>query len=160
MSEKLEPVDGEVILQLVRENYPGYLESLDEPKHVSRLTDLANRSSETRSILAPAGITTQESASPVILSSSRQPPLPVIDPVLLANSGAATVDMNSRSKPSTPRPDAADSPSAQQRSPEVGRPLNVTDALSYLDAVKNQFQDKPDVYNQFLDIMKDFKSQV
>ncbi|KAF9226177.1 hypothetical protein BS17DRAFT_776836 [Gyrodon lividus] len=39
------------------------------------------------------------------------------------------------------------------------RPLNVTDALSYLDAVKVQFQDQPDVYNQFLDIMKDFKSQ-
>lgn len=39
------------------------------------------------------------------------------------------------------------------------RPLNVTDALSYLDAVKVQFQDHPDVYNHFLDIMKDFKSQ-
>ena len=40
------------------------------------------------------------------------------------------------------------------------RPLNVTDALSYLDAVKVQFYDKPDVYNHFLDIMKDFKSQM
>ncbi|KAH8992416.1 hypothetical protein EDB92DRAFT_1857823 [Lactarius akahatsu] len=40
------------------------------------------------------------------------------------------------------------------------RPLNVTDALSYLDAVKVQFYDKPDVYNHFLDIMKDFKSQI
>ncbi|KZT20179.1 hypothetical protein NEOLEDRAFT_1182706 [Neolentinus lepideus HHB14362 ss-1] len=39
------------------------------------------------------------------------------------------------------------------------RPLNVTDALSYLDAVKVQFHERPDVYNQFLDIMKDFKSQ-
>jgi paired amphipathic helix protein Sin3a len=38
------------------------------------------------------------------------------------------------------------------------RPLNVTDALSYLDAVKVQFHDQPDVYNHFLDIMKDFKS--
>jgi hypothetical protein len=43
---------------------------------------------------------------------------------------------------------------------EQPRPLNVTDALSYLDAVKIQFQDKPDVYNHFLDIMKDFKSQL
>lgn len=33
------------------------------------------------------------------------------------------------------------------------------DALSYLDQVKYQFQDQPDVYNKFLDIMKDFKSQ-
>ncbi|EPQ53755.1 hypothetical protein GLOTRDRAFT_139874 [Gloeophyllum trabeum ATCC 11539] len=40
------------------------------------------------------------------------------------------------------------------------RPLDVTDALGYLDAVKVQFHDRPDVYNQFLDIMKDFKSQI
>ena len=33
------------------------------------------------------------------------------------------------------------------------------DALSYLDQVKVRFVDRPDVYNQFLDIMKDFKSQ-
>jgi hypothetical protein len=33
------------------------------------------------------------------------------------------------------------------------------DALSYLDQVKVQFVDQPDVYNLFLEIMKDFKSQ-
>ncbi len=37
--------------------------------------------------------------------------------------------------------------------------LNVKDALSYLDQVKIQFSDNPDVYNRFLDIMKDSKSQ-
>ncbi|PWN17764.1 hypothetical protein BCV69DRAFT_285648 [Microstroma glucosiphilum] len=37
--------------------------------------------------------------------------------------------------------------------------LNVKDALSYLDQVKLQFAEQPDVYNRFLDIMKDFKSQ-
>lgn len=42
----------------------------------------------------------------------------------------------------------------------VDRPLNVSDALSYLDAVKVRFHDQPEVYNQFLDIMKDFKSQL
>ncbi|KAJ7726062.1 hypothetical protein DFH07DRAFT_246063 [Mycena maculata] len=42
----------------------------------------------------------------------------------------------------------------------LDRPLNVTDALSYLDAVKNKFQDQPNVYNHFLDIMKEFKSQM
>ncbi|KAG8219608.1 hypothetical protein J3R82DRAFT_562 [Butyriboletus roseoflavus] len=57
-------------------------------------------------------------------------------------------------KSSTPRPRTAPD------TPELARPLNVTDALSYLDAVKVQFQDKPDVYNHFLDIMKDFKSEV
>ena len=49
---------------------------------------------------------------------------------------------------------------AGRRTPDANRPLNVTDALGYLDAVKNQFQDKPDVYNHFLDIVKDFKSQL
>ena len=33
------------------------------------------------------------------------------------------------------------------------------DALTYLDQVKVQFHDQPEVYNRFLDIMKDFKSQ-
>ncbi|KAK7036539.1 hypothetical protein VNI00_011472 [Paramarasmius palmivorus] len=37
--------------------------------------------------------------------------------------------------------------------------LSVADALSYLDHVKFQFQDQPDVYNHFLDIVKEFKSQ-
>ena len=36
--------------------------------------------------------------------------------------------------------------------------LNVQDALSYLDKVKIQFADQPEIYNKFLDIMKDFKS--
>lgn len=39
------------------------------------------------------------------------------------------------------------------------RPLNVKDALTYLDQVKIQFYNQADVYNNFLDIMKDFKSQ-
>lgn len=62
---------------------------------------------------------------------------------------------------STPRPSTSDSPPGAPKSltPEAGRQLNVTDALSYLDAVKVQFQERPEVYNQFLDIMKDFKSQ-
>ncbi|KAJ3296647.1 Transcriptional regulatory protein sin3 [Rhizoclosmatium sp. JEL0117] len=51
-------------------------------------------------------------------------------------------------------------PSQQQQQQQEGaRSLNVKDALSYLDQVKAQFQNQPDVYNRFLDIMKDFKSQ-
>ncbi|XP_060923907.1 paired amphipathic helix protein Sin3a-like [Limanda limanda] len=37
--------------------------------------------------------------------------------------------------------------------------LKVEDALSYLDQVKLQFGNYPQVYNDFLDIMKEFKSQ-
>ncbi|KAF2193044.1 PAH2 domain-containing protein, partial [Zopfia rhizophila CBS 207.26] len=36
--------------------------------------------------------------------------------------------------------------------------LMYVDALSYLDQIRVQFADHPDVYNRFLDIMKDFKS--
>lgn len=44
-------------------------------------------------------------------------------------------------------------------SQEEFKPLNVKDALSYLDKVKAKFVSEPNVYNQFLDIMKEFKSQ-
>jgi len=38
--------------------------------------------------------------------------------------------------------------------------LKVEDALTYLDRVKNQFgSSNPNIYSQFLDIMKNFKSQ-
>ncbi|CDF33229.1 unnamed protein product [Chondrus crispus] len=39
------------------------------------------------------------------------------------------------------------------------RPLKVEDALAYLEKVKTQFKEQVDVYNQFLDIMKEFKAQ-
>jgi paired amphipathic helix protein Sin3a len=35
----------------------------------------------------------------------------------------------------------------------------VQDALGYLEKVKNRFSNQPQVYSQFLEIMKDFKSQ-
>jgi len=37
--------------------------------------------------------------------------------------------------------------------------LTTHDALSYLREVKNRFADKKDVYDTFLEIMKDFKAQ-
>ncbi|KAI8381266.1 uncharacterized protein BYT42DRAFT_604256 [Radiomyces spectabilis] len=61
----------------------------------------------------------------------------------------------------TPSPAPIDLTSSPTSASSVAgyRPLNVRDALSYLDQVKIRFADQPDVYNQFLDIMKDFKSQ-
>ena len=135
-----------------------------QPEHDNRLTDLANRSSETRSILAPALPDTSSAVESTTTTSSQS--LISLDSgpsILHTLAPPGTLDMNRTPKPSTPRPQTDDSStgsSGQQPSPEMGRPLNVTDALSYLDAVRNQFQDNPEVYNQFLDIMKDFKSQV
>ncbi|KAF8518600.1 paired amphipathic helix, partial [Gautieria morchelliformis] len=69
----------------------------------------------------------------------------------------ATTSTHSPIPSSSPPP----APSAPPSAGTTGdRPLNVSDALGYLDEVKNRFQDRPDVYNHFLDIMKDFKSQV
>ena len=39
------------------------------------------------------------------------------------------------------------------------RELRVEDALIYLDDVKREFGDRPRIYNEFLEIMKNFKSQ-
>ncbi|KAJ1906048.1 hypothetical protein LPJ81_001569 [Coemansia sp. IMI 209127] len=49
-------------------------------------------------------------------------------------------------------------PQTQSSDSSSARPLNVSDALSYLDLVKSQFNNRPEVYNQFLEIMKEFKS--
>lgn len=119
-------------------------------------------SSENRSILAasasPLGI--HDGASLPLFHPTPTPlpfpiPLPYSLPALPLTP-TLVPDMKPHTpKAGTPLPQPPDSAIA----PEMGRPLNVTDALSYLDAVKVQFAERPEVYNQFLDIMKDFKSQ-
>ncbi|KAJ7082535.1 histone deacetylase complex, SIN3 component [Mycena crocata] len=105
-----------------------------DPTALQPLSSPSARPGTPRSILNPSAPPTREPTPPV--------------PRAMAQSGAATP----QTKPGTPAP--------SRKSPDSGRPLNVTDALSYLDAVKHQFADQPEVYNRFLDIMKDFKSQV
>jgi paired amphipathic helix protein Sin3a len=51
-------------------------------------------------------------------------------------------------------------PAPENQNGATDRQLEVIDALGYLDAVKIQFHDRPEVYSVFLDIMKDFKGQV
>uniref|UniRef100_A0A8B9K8Y7 Paired amphipathic helix protein Sin3a n=1 Tax=Astyanax mexicanus TaxID=7994 RepID=A0A8B9K8Y7_ASTMX len=50
-------------------------------------------------------------------------------------------------------------PTASAQGQQQFQRLKVEDALSYLDQVKLQFGSQPQVYNDFLDIMKEFKSQ-
>uniref|UniRef100_A0A3Q2ZJC4 Paired amphipathic helix protein Sin3a n=1 Tax=Kryptolebias marmoratus TaxID=37003 RepID=A0A3Q2ZJC4_KRYMA len=63
-----------------------------------------------------------------------------------------------------PAPAAVEAP-AENMQPSTGiqyslpQGYQVEDALSYLDQVKLQFGNQPQVYNDFLDIMKEFKSQ-
>lgn len=53
------------------------------------------------------------------------------------------------------QPGGGPTPSGQEKFQR----LKVEDALSYLDQVKYKFGNQPQVYNDFLDIMKEFKSQ-
>ncbi|KAG6829244.1 hypothetical protein H0H87_012148 [Tephrocybe sp. NHM501043] len=93
------------------------------------------------------------------------------NPALAAEEGAITTELAQPASPmpldETPgagpstlseRPPPADAQTSYPTT-TLDRPLNVTDALSYLDAVKVQFSDQPTVYNQFLDIMKEFKNE-
>lgn len=64
----------------------------------------------------------------------------------------------------TPRQMDAPSASAMEanqthKNASSGRQLKVEDALAYLEQVKTQFEGQPMVYNDFLDIMKEFKAQ-
>lgn len=84
------------------------------------------------------------------------PPIPTQRAILPATPSGIT-DIDPISQVQTPAPAASSIP-PPQTAPAAERPLNVTDALSYLDAVKVRFHDRSDVYNNFLDIMKDFKT--
>jgi paired amphipathic helix protein Sin3a len=93
------------------------------------------------------------------MQSSRPPPPPQAMSTALPPVTAPVITPNRVATP--PPPPASTTPGAMSTSQVATsyRPLNVKDALTYLDQVKVQFQDRPDVYNKFLDIMKDFKSQ-
>ena len=90
------------------------------------------------------------------------PPVPA--PIAMSRSDSKDIVMQAEDTPaqaSTSQLSRKTSPTDPQSYPlPTDRPLNVTDALTYLDDVKGQFQDKPDVYNHFLDIMKEFKNEL
>lgn len=93
-------------------------------------------------------------------ATPRRAASPAVKPDPQAQAQALVPFSNSNEgEPSPASPDGELGPGDDGHDAE-GRPLNVTDALTYLDSVKQQFQDNPDVYNRFLDIMKDFKGQL
>jgi histone deacetylase complex regulatory component SIN3 len=61
--------------------------------------------------------------------------------------------------PGGPHPHSQSQSQQQTQQQQQFQRLKVEDALSYLDQVKAQFGKQPQVYNDFLDIMKEFKSQ-
>ncbi|THH20323.1 hypothetical protein EW146_g1003 [Bondarzewia mesenterica] len=115
--------------------------------------------------LAPSHSALDPQPSEEPSGSSPKPPndIPSFPPKPMQVVSAASASLASGSPPHVPSRSASQNAVALQSmagvDPQGERQLNVTDALTYLDAVKNQFFDRPDVYNFFLDIMKDFKSQ-
>lgn len=62
-----------------------------------------------------------------------------------------------------PPPQAGAAPPAQPQQPSgaafTNQKLTTNDALVYLKAVKDKFQDKREKYEEFLEVMRDFKSE-
>jgi paired amphipathic helix protein Sin3a len=113
-----------------------------------------------RSIHGPNGLLGNPGAA-AVTTAAAQPPIGA--PQGLFPGAAVGPDPNAR----TQQPPAAVQPALIPFGPGAQQAANgmnqaqqpiLNDALSYLDQVKVQFADHPDVYNRFLDIMKDFKS--
>jgi paired amphipathic helix protein Sin3a len=112
-------------------------------------------------------------------SAAEVPPPKVNDSNEVADSKPAALSNNGDSKPaaapvarpvanvaSKPPPPPQPQPQPQPTPPAAADPFNpagkelkVEDALLYLDQVKLEFGDRPRIYNQFLEIMKNFKAQ-
>ncbi|KAL6848318.1 hypothetical protein ACP4OV_022446 [Aristida adscensionis] len=67
----------------------------------------------------------------------------------------------SAAAPAAPPPQAATAPAAQsqQAAFNAAQKLTTNDALVYLKAVKDKFLDKREKYEEFLEVMRDFKSE-
>ncbi|KAI8976142.1 hypothetical protein BDB01DRAFT_853430 [Pilobolus umbonatus] len=119
----------------------------------------------------PSILSSPTSAQPPLHNTSLPPPsslsadnIAPTNPVLPPPPSRTSTPPYTERRPSVVRTPTTAPPPSQQAivsSAANGayRPLNVRDALTYLDQVKVRFSDQPDVYNRFLDIMKDFKSQ-
>ncbi|XP_012253699.2 paired amphipathic helix protein Sin3a isoform X2 [Athalia rosae] len=78
--------------------------------------------------------------------------------IVMPTAAPSTVKVHSGST-TPPTPTAPGSSLSGGAGSQQFQRLKVEDALSYLDQVKYKFNNQPQVYNDFLDIMKEFKSQ-
>lgn len=99
---------------------------------------------------APAPPPPQQQQPPQQPTTPQQPPQQPQQPQPQQQQSQPTV-ITQQSGPTTQQ--------QQQQQNQQFQRLKVEDALSYLDQVKYKFNDQPQVYNDFLDIMKEFKSQ-
>ncbi|CAB3383189.1 Hypothetical predicted protein [Cloeon dipterum] len=112
---------------------------------------------------APAPVAGSSAVISRNLGASR-PPNKVPRPSMsrpLPPSRSGSIDGASPQVPVMPptQPSGNLSSAQQSQQQQQFQRLKVEDALSYLDQVKFKFGSQPQVYNDFLDIMKEFKSQ-
>lgn len=113
----------------------------------------------TSSTAPQTALVTQEQSNPAVKTESPNPSSNVTE-----TGHANGVDISATNDPTVSTAAAAVAaamPTQEEQtvSDPQYRSLNVKDALSYLEQVKLQFSSQTHIYNQFLDIMKDFKSQ-
>jgi paired amphipathic helix protein Sin3a len=121
----------------------------------------------------PSSAEPYERPPPVLAKSEGQQSGEAYTPVAAAGEGSANAFLRGSNPPLPgdtypPRPPDdgipryAPEPPPGTELPGAGggmRELRVEDALLYLDDVKREFKDRPAIYNEFLAIMKNFKSQ-
>ena len=79
-----------------------------------------------------------------------------------AAANAAVSDANAGTPAEGEEPEgdeAVDDAAAANATDMAVEPVPVEDALLYLDQVKAEFRDEPEIYNEFLEIVKSFRSQ-
>lgn len=109
----------------------------------------------------------QEPSPPLVKEPPSEEPTPIATPTPIAPSAPLANGTN------TPKvaPDAAQpktilsreqsgTPVSETSNSTTSSRINKNDALNYLDQVKTQFQGQPEVYNKFLEIMKEFKAHL
>ncbi len=105
---------------------------------------------------APVGL-----GDPGVGASGFAPPVPVPAQAASPTVAAATTATTAASPAGPPGVAAPGQQPQPQPQPAMGkqiRELKVEDALQYLDQVKTEFQHESKIYNEFLDIMKKFKT--
>lgn len=90
----------------------------------------------------PHGIHGQPLGAPRIISPTYTAPPPGYGHVMMGPAGLANYHV--------PPPPSSQAPQPQK--------MELHDAFAYLDRVKAEFSDQPDVYNRFLQIMREFKA--
>lgn len=110
--------------------------------------------------IPPTKPSAQHAASPPDRqgTSNQGAPKPAVGPGANSSTPPA-MGLSSSGPPAPPAQPPAAQAAQPPRPPPGMRELRVEDALLYLDDVKREFGDRPRVYNEFLAIMKNFKSQ-